>query len=43
MVNQDRHQANQQLDDHHLAMDKQSASINAKLTALFDDFDAKLQ
>jgi hypothetical protein len=32
-----------QLEDHLLAMDKQSASINAKLNAMFDDIDAKLQ
>jgi hypothetical protein len=32
-----------QLDDHHLAMDKQSASINAMLNSRFDDIGAKLQ
>jgi hypothetical protein len=32
-----------QLDDHCLAMDKQSASINAILNSRFDDVDAKLQ
>jgi hypothetical protein len=32
-----------QLDDHRLAMDKQSTSINTMLNSRFDDVDAKLQ